>query len=155
MVEHAHELGVVVAGLVGKKVHAERQKNAGVDIIVAQGYEAGGHTGEISTMVLIPEVVDAVAPTRCSRGGRHRQRSQIAAALALGALGVWCGSVWLTPKRPRPIRCEAEVPRGRIVRHRALARSTGKPARQLRTAWTDAWEDRPTPIPCRMPLHGM
>ena len=63
MVEQAHAQDVPVAGLVGNRQHAERQKAAGVDIIVAQGYEAGGHTGEIATMVLMPEVVDAVAPT--------------------------------------------------------------------------------------------
>src|SRR5204863_8049478 len=96
MVDHGHEQGVMVAGLVGNKVHAERQKVAGVDLIVAQGYEAGGHTGEISTLVLVPEVVDAVAPTPVLAAGGIGNGRQIAAALALGAQGVWCGSVWLT-----------------------------------------------------------
>src|SRR5581483_418889 len=75
--------------------HAHRQMNAGVDIIVAQGYEAGGHTGEISTMVLVPEVVDAVAPTPVLAAGGIGNGRQVAASLALGAQGVWCGSVWL------------------------------------------------------------
>ena len=96
MVCRAHELGVVVAGLVGTRVHAERQQAAGVDVIVAQGYEAGGHTGEIATMVLVPEVVDAVAPTPVLAAGGIASGRQIAAALALGAQGVWCGSIWLT-----------------------------------------------------------
>ncbi|MEY2461580.1 MAG: hypothetical protein QOG30_3410 [Acidimicrobiaceae bacterium] len=156
MVEHAHEHGVVVAGLVGKKVHAERQKNAGVDIIVAQGYEAGGHTGEISTMVLIPEVVDAVAPVPVLAAGGIGNGRQIAASLALGAQGVWCGSVWLTTEEAEthPIVKQKFLAAGSsdTVRSRA---STGKPARQLRTAWTDEWEDPANPDPLPMPLHGM
>jgi NAD(P)H-dependent flavin oxidoreductase YrpB (nitropropane dioxygenase family) len=156
MVEHAHAHDVVVAGLVGKKVHAERQKNAGADIIVAQGYEAGGHTGEISTMVLIPEVVDAVAPTPVLAAGGIGNGRQIAASLALGAQGVWCGSVWLTTEEAEthPIVKQKFLAAGSsdTVRSRA---STGKPARQLRTAWTDEWEDPANPDPLPMPLHGM
>ena len=156
MVQHAHEHDVVVAGLVGKKVHAERQKNAGVDIIVAQGYEAGGHTGEISTMVLIPEVVDAVAPVPVLAAGGIGNGRQIAASLALGAQGVWCGSVWLTTEEAEthPIVKQKFLAAGSsdTVRSRA---STGKPARQLRTAWTDEWEDPANPDPLPMPLHGM
>ncbi|HEV3226137.1 MAG TPA: nitronate monooxygenase family protein [Acidimicrobiales bacterium] len=156
MVEHAHANDVVVAGLVGKKQHAERQKNAGVDLIVAQGYEAGGHTGEISTMVLIPEVVDAVAPTPVLAAGGIGNGRQIAASLALGAQGVWCGSVWLTTEEAEthPIVKEKflAATSSDTVRSRA---STGKPARQLRTAWTDEWEDPANPDPLPMPLHGM
>jgi len=156
MVEHAHEHGVVVGGLVGKRQHAERQKNAGVDIIVAQGYEAGGHTGEISTMGRIPEVVDAVAPTPVLAAGGIGNGRQIAASLALGAQGVWCGSVWLTTEEAEthPIVKEKflAATSSDTVRSRA---STGKPARQLRTAWTEEWEDPNNPDPLPMPLHGM
>jgi NAD(P)H-dependent flavin oxidoreductase YrpB (nitropropane dioxygenase family) len=156
MVEHAHANDVVVGGLVGTRVHAERQQAAGVDIIVAQGYEAGGHTGEIGTMVLVPEVVDAVAPTPVLAAGGIASGRQIAAALALGAQGVWCGSVWLTTE-------EAET--HPVVKQKFLAAattdtvrsraSTGKPARQLRTAWTEEWDDPTHPDPLPMPLHGM
>jgi NAD(P)H-dependent flavin oxidoreductase YrpB (nitropropane dioxygenase family) len=156
MVQHAHEHDVVVAGLVGKKQHAERQQVAGVDIIVAQGYEAGGHTGEISTMVLIPEVVDAVAPTPVLAAGGIGNGRQIAASLALGAQGVWCGSVWLTTEEAEthPVVKEKflAATSSDTVRSRA---STGKPARQLRTAWTEAWDDPTNPDPLPMPLHGM
>ncbi|HEX2383765.1 MAG TPA: nitronate monooxygenase family protein [Acidimicrobiales bacterium] len=156
MVEHAHANDVVVAGLVGKKQHAERQHNAGVDIIVAQGYEAGGHTGEISTMVLIPEVVDAVSPTPVLAAGGIGNGRQIAASLALGAQGVWCGSVWLTTEEAEthPVVKEKflTATSSDTVRSRA---STGKPARQLRTAWTDEWDDPNNPDPLPMPLHGM
>ena len=96
LVERAHAADVVVAALAGTRTHAERHQALGVDIIVAQGTEAGGHTGEVSTMVLVPEVVDAVAPTPVLAAGGIASGRQIAAAMALGAKGVWCGSVWLT-----------------------------------------------------------
>src|SRR5205085_1359963 len=96
LIERAHSHDVVVAALAGSRVHAERHKNAGADLIVAQGTEAGGHTGEIATMVLVPEVVDAVAPTPVLAAGGIGRGRQVAAAMALGAEGVWCGSVWLT-----------------------------------------------------------
>jgi len=156
MVEAAHARDVTVAGLVGKKQHAERQVAAGVDLIVAQGYEAGGHTGEVATMVLIPEVVDAVAPTPVLAAGGIATGRQIAAAMALGAQGVWCGSVWLTTEEAEthPVVKEKflAATSSDTVRSRA---STGKPARQLRTAWTDEWEDPANPEPLAMPLHGM
>lgn len=156
LVQQAHANDVLVAGLVGTKVHAERQVNNGVDFVVAQGYEAGGHTGDIATMVLIPEVVDAVAPVPVLAAGGIGRGRQIAAAMALGAQGVWTGSVWLTTE-------EAEthpVVKGKFLRAtssdtlRSKA-STGKPARQLRTSWTDEWEDPANPKPLGMPLHGM
>ena len=156
LVDAAHEQGAVVAGLVGSRRHAERQRAAGVDLIVAQGTEAGGHTGEISTMVLVPEVVKAVAPTPVLAAGGIGNGRQIAAALALGAQGVWCGSVWLTTHeaethpvvREKMLRASSSD----TVRTRA---TTGKPARQLRTAWTDEWDDPAHPDPLPMPLHTM
>jgi len=156
MVEQAHAQDVVVAGLVGKAVHAERQRNAGVDIVVAQGGEAGGHTGEIGTMVLIPEVVDAVAPMPVLAAGGIATGRQVAAAMALGAQGVWTGSVWLTTEEAEthPVVKDKllTATSADTVRSRA---STGKPARQLRSAWTDEWDDPDHPDPLPMPLHGM
>ena len=132
LVTEAHERGVLVAGLVGTVVHAERQQAAGVDMIIAQGSEAGGHTGEIGTMVLVPQVVDAVAPTARARRRRHRRRPP-------------------DRRRPRPRRPgrvvrlgvadhrggrdppggQGEVPRRHVVGHAALARpdrQAGPPA---------------------------
>jgi NAD(P)H-dependent flavin oxidoreductase YrpB (nitropropane dioxygenase family) len=156
MVQGGHDAGKVVAGLVGKRQHAERQVQAGVDIIVAQGYEAGGHTGEVATMVLVPEVVDAVGDTPVLAAGGIATGRQIAAAMALGAQGVWCGSVWLTTEEAEthPVVKEKflAATSSDTVRSRA---STGKPARQLRSAWTDEWADPSTPDPLPMPLHGM
>ena len=155
LVEAAHARGLIVGGLVGKVDHAKRQQLAGVDIIIAQGYEAGGHTGEISTMVLVPQVVDAVAPVPVLAAGGIADGRQVAAALALGAEGVWCGSVWLTTDEAEthPVVKEKflQATSADTLRSRA---KTGKPARQLRSAWTDEWEDPENPIPLPMPLQG-
>ncbi|MGE2813701.1 nitronate monooxygenase [Mycobacterium heidelbergense] len=154
LVGRAHDHDVLVAALAGTTQHARRHAAAGVDLIVAQGTEAGGHTGEVATMVLVPEVVDAVSPTPVLAAGGIARGRQIAAALALGAEGVWCGSVWLTTE-------EAET--APVVKEKFLAASssdtvrsrsmTGKPARMLRTAWTDEWERPDSPDPLGMPLQ--
>ncbi len=157
MLERAGRQGVPVAALVGARHHAERQLEAGVDLIVAQGGEAGGHTGEIATMVLVPEVVDAVAgrvPVLAA-GGIVTGR-QMAAALALGADGVWTGSMWLTTEEAEtaPATKAKLVTASSADTLRSRGR-TGKPARQLRSAWTDAWEDPAGPGPLPMPLQSM
>jgi NAD(P)H-dependent flavin oxidoreductase YrpB (nitropropane dioxygenase family) len=157
VVDRAHDAGRLVAALVGSKRHAEKQVEQGVDVIVAQGTEAGGHTGDISTMVLVPEVVDAVGgDTPVLAAGGIGTGRQMAAAIALGAQGAWTGSIWLTV-------AEADTPQEAqqnilaadsraTVRSRAM---TGKPARQLRTAWTEAWEREDAPKTLPMPLQGI
>ena len=155
LIDKAHEQGAVVGALVGAIAHAERQKAAGVDFVVAQGYEAGGHCGEITTMVLVPDVVDVMGPTPVLAAGGIATGRQMAAAMALGAVGVWTGSVWLTTQ-------EAEthpVVKEKFLKARASdtlrsRSSTGKPARQLRSAWTDEWEDPANPKPLDMAYHG-
>ncbi len=155
MIDRGRARGVKVAALAGTVEHARRHVDAGVDIVVAQGYEAGGHTGTISTLVLVPEVVDAVGASVpvLAAGGIGNGR-QITAALALGAQGVWCGSVWLTTEEAEthPVVKEKFLAArsGDTVRSRSL---TGKPARQLRSAWTEEWEDPATPDPLPMPLQ--
>ncbi|MBI4518371.1 MAG: nitronate monooxygenase [Deltaproteobacteria bacterium] len=156
LVERAHAHGTTVAALAGRIDHGVAHKRAGVDIVIAQGTEGGGHTGEIATMVLIPQVVDAVAPTPVLAAGGIASGRQVAAALALGAEGVWCGSVWLTT---------AEAETTPEIKERFLAATsadtrrsrslTGKPARMLRSAWTDAWEAPDAPAPLPMPLQTM
>ncbi|MGI5323182.1 NAD(P)H-dependent flavin oxidoreductase [Actinomadura nitritigenes] len=155
--ELAHQHGVKVGGLASNARHARKQVEAGVDIIIAQGTEAGGHTGDVSTMVLIPEVVDAVGEDTIvlAAGGIGRGR-QMAAGLALGADGVWTGSIWLTvdeadtPERALP-KLLAATSRD-TVRSRAW---TGKPARFLKTAWTEAWESEKSPGYLPMPMQFM
>ncbi|MFE3886186.1 NAD(P)H-dependent flavin oxidoreductase [Streptomyces lydicus] len=157
IVRRAHDHGILVAALAGSPRHARHHKAAGIDIVVAQGYEAGGHTGEIATMVLTPEVVAAVDPLPVLAAGGIGTGEQIAAGLALGAQGVWLGSLWLTCEeadlhsRRLTAKLLAAGP-GDTVRSRAL---TGKPARQLRTEWTDAWDEPSGPGALPMPLQGL
>ena len=156
MVERCHEAGVKVGALAGTKVHAERHVAAGADIIIAQGTEGGGHTGHIGSMVLLPEVVDAVAPVPVLGAGGIGRGRQMAAAVALGAAGVWCGSVWLTTEEAEthPVVKDKMLAAGSgdTLRSRSI---TGKPARMLRTAWTEEWDRDDTPAPLGMPLQPM
>jgi NAD(P)H-dependent flavin oxidoreductase YrpB (nitropropane dioxygenase family) len=158
VIDLAHGHGVPVAALAGKAKHARAHVDNGVDIVVAQGTEAGGHTGEIATMVLVPEVVDAVAGDGhvLAAGGIGSGR-QIVAALALGAGGVWMGSYWLTT---------SEYQLGNQAVQRALVAAesdqtvrariySGKPARLLKTKWTDAWAEPGAPDPLPMPLQNL
>jgi NAD(P)H-dependent flavin oxidoreductase YrpB (nitropropane dioxygenase family) len=160
VITSAHRAGVAVAALAGKPQHAARHVGNGVDIVVAQGYEAGGHTGEIASMVLVPEIVDAVdgdVPVLAAGGiGSGRQ---IVAALALGAAGAWMGSYWLTTvEYTQSIEVSAL--------HQALVAATssdtvrsrvysGKPARLLKNKWTQAWDEAGAPDPLPMPLQNL
>jgi NAD(P)H-dependent flavin oxidoreductase YrpB (nitropropane dioxygenase family) len=160
MIAEARAHNVPIAALVGSREHALAQAAAGVDIIVATGAEAGGHCGEVSTMVLVPEVVEALRAANFDlpvlAAGGIVSGAQMAAAMAMGAAGAWCGSVWLTTT-------EAET--SPVVKAKMLAASsrdtvrsaarTGKPSRQLRSPWTDAWESDAAPKPLPMPLQSM
>jgi NAD(P)H-dependent flavin oxidoreductase YrpB (nitropropane dioxygenase family) len=157
VVEKAHEHGVLVGALIGNKHHAEKQVAIGVDVIVAQGTEAGGHTGDVSTMVLVPEIVDAVGPDVpvLAAGGIGTGR-QMAAAFALGAQGAWTGSIWLTVAEADTSKEAMDNLLAAGSRDTVRSRSmTGKPARQLRTAWTEAWEAEGAPKTLPMPLQGI
>jgi NAD(P)H-dependent flavin oxidoreductase YrpB (nitropropane dioxygenase family) len=160
VISRAHERGMLVAALAGKAEHARNHVANGVDIVVAQGYEAGGHTGEIASMVLVPEIADAVgaqAPVLAAGGiGCGRQ---IAAALALGAVGVWMGSAWLITEEytfgsAMPALREAllAATSSDTVRSRIYS---GKPARLLKNRWTRVWEEPGAPEPLPMPLQNL
>jgi NAD(P)H-dependent flavin oxidoreductase YrpB (nitropropane dioxygenase family) len=129
---------------------------AGVDVVIAQGSEGGGHTGEIGSVVLWPEVIDAVAPVPVLAAGGIGRGRQIAAALAMGAQGVWTGSIWLTVEEaeasPPQLESYFRARSSDTVRSRSW---TGKPARMLRNDWTEAWERPDAPKPLGMPLQGM
>jgi NAD(P)H-dependent flavin oxidoreductase YrpB (nitropropane dioxygenase family) len=156
IIEVAHRHGIKVAALVGSVRHALRQKEQGVDIIIAQGTEAGGHTGEVTSMVLTPDVVDAVAPTPVLAAGGIGSGRQAAAALALGAQGVWTGSVWLTVKESDMIPLVKEKLLAAENKDTVRSRSfSGKPARLLRTPWTDAWDAEDSPGALPLPLQYM
>lgn len=154
MIEKSKAAGKVVGALAGRPQHAERHVNAGVDVVIAQGSEAGGHTGEIGSMVLIPEIVDAVGNTPVLGAGGIGRGRQMAAAMALGAQGVWCGSVWLTTDEAETHPTVKKKFLGASSADTIRSRSrTGKPARQLKSAWTDEWENPDTPMPLGMPAQ--
>lgn len=159
MLELGKQHQVPVAALVGAKHHAIKQAEAGVDILVVAGTEAGGHCGEVSTMVLVPEVAEAVAKypnvSLLAAGGIVTGR-QMAASMAMGAHGVWTGSVWLTTQEAdtAPVIKEKLLAAGSSQTVRSRSR-TGKYSRQVRSPWTDAWEDENAPDPLPMPLQSM
>jgi len=150
----------VVAALAGRAAHARAQVAGGVDLVVAQGYEAGGHTGEIASMVLTPEIVDAVGPDVPVLGaGGIGSGRQVAASLALGAQGVWTGSMWLTTEEYQNLNTSKGMTKAFLrasssdtVRTRVY---TGKPARLLKTKWTEAWSEEGAPEPLPMPLQNL
>jgi NAD(P)H-dependent flavin oxidoreductase YrpB (nitropropane dioxygenase family) len=156
VVDLAHEHGVKVAALCGSVQQAERHVNQGVDIVVAQGGEAGGHTGDVASLILWPDVVDAVSPTPVLAAGGIGTGRQIAAALALGCEGVWTGSIWLTTAESDTGSMAMEKLLDAGARDTVRSRSwTGKPARMLRTEWTEAWEREDSPGTLPMPLQFM
>jgi NAD(P)H-dependent flavin oxidoreductase YrpB (nitropropane dioxygenase family) len=167
VIDQVHAAGVPVAALAGSAKHAQRHAENGVDIVIAQGHEAGGHTGEIASMVLVPEVVDGLAAlggnTAVLAAGGIGTGRQVAAALALGAQGVWMGSAFLTAAE---YDLGERLPSGRsVIQEAMLAASssdtvrrriyTGKPARLLKSRWTEAWDADGAPEPLPMPLQNI
>ncbi|MGN6695215.1 MAG: nitronate monooxygenase [Aquihabitans sp.] len=156
VIEDVHAKGKLIAALCGSAAQAARHKAAGVDIVIAQGTEGGGHTGEIGSVVLWPEVLDVLGDTPMLAAGGIGSGRQMAAALAMGAQGVWTGSLWLTV-------AEADVPPAQMQSYfdatsKDTLRSrswTGKPCRMLRNDWTDAWEEPDNPKPLGMPMQFM
>jgi NAD(P)H-dependent flavin oxidoreductase YrpB (nitropropane dioxygenase family) len=156
MIERGRRHGVPVAALVGSARHAQAQLERGVDLLIAQGTEAGGHTGTVATMVLTPEIVELAGRVPVLAAGGIATGPQMAAALALGSAGVWCGSVWLRSEEditPREIK-EKFLTAESTSTLRSPTR-TGKPARQLRSAWHEAWEAAGAPPALPMPLQPL
>ncbi len=160
MLQMAKSRGVVAAALVGAKEHAIKQVDAGVELLVVAGTEAGGHCGEVSTMVLVPEVIEAIErhgkPAPVLAAGGIVTGRQMAACMAMGAAGAWTGSVWLTTAEAEtsPVIKEKYVAASSRQTVRSQAR-TGKYSRQLRSPWTDAWESEEAPQPLPMPLQSL
>jgi NAD(P)H-dependent flavin oxidoreductase YrpB (nitropropane dioxygenase family) len=156
VIDNVHSKGKFIAALCGSAAQAARHKAAGVDIVIAQGTEGGGHTGEIGSVVLWPEVLDVLGDTPMLAAGGIGSGRQMAAALAMGAQGVWTGSLWLTV-------AEADVPPAQMQSYfdatsKDTLRSrswTGKPCRMLRNDWTEAWAADDTPDPLGMPMQFM
>ena len=159
MLDRCRSEGVPVGALTGAKEHAVKHAEAGTDILIVSGTEAGGHCGEVSTLVLIPEVLQALETYGeipiLAAGGIVTGR-QMAAAMAMGAAGAWCGSVWLTTPEAETAPAVKEKMLTASSRQTVRSRSrTGKYTRQLRSAWTDAWHDPDSPDPLPMPLQQL
>ena len=159
MLDMGKEKGVKVAALLGAKEHAIRQVQAGVDILVVSGTEGGGHCGSVSTMVLIPEVKRAIKGYRdvpILAAGGIATGEQMAGIMAMGADGAWCASVFLptTEAETSENIKEKMVNASSSQTVRSKSR-TGKHSRQLKSAWTDAWEAKDAPEPLPMPLQTM
>ena len=159
MLDRARQKGIVVGALAGAREHAIKHAEAGVDVVIVSGTEAGGHCGEVSTMVLVPEVLEALEPYGdipvLAAGGIVTGR-QMAAVMAMGAAGAWCGSVWLTTAEAETAPVVKEKMLDANSRQTVRSRSrTGKYTRQLRSSWTDAWHEDDSPAPLPMPLQAL
>ena len=160
MFDFARKHNIKVGALVGTVNHALNQARAGVDVLIAAGGEAGGHCGAVSTMVLIPEVCRALRKHDMDvpvlAAGGIATGEQMAAAMAMGAEGAWCGSVWLTTVEAETTPTVKAKMLQATASDTVRAKSrTGKPSRQLRSSWTDAWEADDAPAPLPMPLQGL
>ncbi|MCP4962917.1 MAG: nitronate monooxygenase [Actinomycetia bacterium] len=156
VIEPAKERGIKLVSLVGQPKHAERALQAGADIVVAQGYDAGAHTGPVGTFSLVPQIVDVCGEVPVVAAGGVATGRHIAAALAMGAVGVWTGTLWLV--------CEEEHKDPKVVDKLIAAGSadtvisranSGKTFRQIRTSWSDEWSSEGAPSPLKMPYQDV
>ncbi len=159
MLERARAEGVMVGALTGAREHAIKHAEAGVELLIVAGTEAGGHCGEVSTLVLVPEVLDAIKDHPhmfvLAAGGIVTGR-QMAACMAMGAAGAWTGSVWLTTSEAETVPSVKEKMLSASSRQTVRSKSrTGKYTRQLRSPWTDAWQAPEAPEPLPMPLQSL
>ncbi len=155
-IKQIQDAGRMVGALCGSPRHVKRHVEAGLDFIIAQGGEGGGHTGEIGSIVLWPEAVDIAGDVPVIAAGGIGSGRQMFAALATGAQGVWCGSLWLTV---------AEAATGEVEKELLLAAQSdetvrsasviGKPVRMLKNAWTEAWDTGNNPRSLEAPMQMM
>ena len=147
MVPEAHARGIKLMGVVGNVRQAQREAEAGVDIVVAQGHEAGGHTGRIATMALVPQVVDAIHPTPVVAAGGIADGRGLVAALALGACGVWCGTVFTCTYEANIDQAfKDQVLRATERDTRVTRVFTGKTCRMIDSELIKTWEAEQGPI---------
>jgi NAD(P)H-dependent flavin oxidoreductase YrpB (nitropropane dioxygenase family) len=156
IIKRIQDSGRLVGALCGKVKQAKAHKAAGLDFIVAQGTEGGGHTGEVGSLVLWPQIIDAVGDTPVLAAGGIGDGRQMLAAMSLGAAGVWTGSLWLAVEEaeaePAQKQSYFDATSEDTVRSRSW---TGKPCRMLKNEWTEAWASNETPDPLGMPLQGL
>ena len=158
ILEEAHAAGTKVWGLIGLPRQARRQVEAGVDVVIAQGYDSGGHSGTIGTFTLVPEIVEIAegSDTLVLAAGGVSSGKHLAAALAMGAEGIWTGTIWLaTHESETPMFLKQRLIDAKVEDAVQSRATSGKPIRQLRSNWSEAWKQKDAPEPLQMPLQGM
>jgi NAD(P)H-dependent flavin oxidoreductase YrpB (nitropropane dioxygenase family) len=154
VLRRARDAGQKTIALVGSMRHAQKAMEAGAEILVAQGYDAGGHTGPIGTFTLVPQIVAAAGETPVIAAGGIGTGAQVAAAFALGAQGAWLGTLWLgTREHELPAALAAKLIAARSEDTVITRAHSGKPCRVLRTAFSDAWARPGAPQPLDMPYQ--
>ncbi|MEQ8802932.1 MAG: nitronate monooxygenase family protein [Haliea sp.] len=155
-IKQVKDSGRLIGALCGKVKQAVAHKEAGLDFVIAQGGEGGGHTGDVGSIVLWPQIVDAIGDLPMLAAGGIGNGRQIAAAMAMGAAGVWTGSLWLTVEEAHSQPAQKESLLRATSEDTVRSRSwTGKPCRMLKSEWTEAWDRADTPDPLGMPLQGL
>jgi NAD(P)H-dependent flavin oxidoreductase YrpB (nitropropane dioxygenase family) len=155
-IKMVQDSGRLIGALCGKVKQAVAHKNAGLDFVVAQGGEGGGHTGDIGSVVLWPQIIDAIGDTPMLAAGGIGNGRQMLSAMAMGAAGVWTGSLWLTVEEAHSQPAQKESLLNASSEDTIRSRSwTGKTCRMLKNDWTEAWEKEGNPKPLGMPMQGM
>lgn len=155
-VKEFHDRSIPVGGMCGHPVHAQHHRDAGVDLLIAQGTEAGGHTGKIATMVLVPQVVEIAGDIPVLAAGGISRGSQIAAAIAMGAQGVWCGTIWLGTRESELTPLEKKVLFRAKTEDAVIRRwMSGKTVRLIKSKASEAWEQPGAPEPLQAPLQSI
>lgn len=155
IIKQVHDSGRLIGALAGRLKHGLAHKEAGLDFVVCQGSEGGGHAGEVTSMVLWPQMVDAIAPLPVLAAGGIGNGRQMLAAMSMGAQGVWMGSAWLNSTEAHAEPAQRESYMAATSEDTVRSRSfTGKTARMLKNEWTEAWEREDSPDPLPMPLQG-
>jgi len=156
IIKRVQDSGRLIGALCGKVKQAVAHKKAGLDFIIAQGGEGGGHSGDVGSIVLWPLIIDAVGDTPVLAAGGIGGGRAMLAAMALGAAGVWTGSLWLTVEEahaePAQKQSLFDATEEDTIRSKSW---TGKPCRMLKNEWTQAWEKDPNIKPLGMPLQGL
>ena len=155
-IKMVQDSGRLIGALCGRVKQAVAHKEAGLDFVVAQGGEGGGHTGDVGSVVLWPQIVKALGDTPMLAAGGIGTGEQMLAAMSMGAAGVWTGSLWLTVEEAHAEPAQKESLLKASSEDTVRSRSwTGKPCRMLKNDWTEAWEAEGNPKPLGMPLQGL
>lgn len=154
LIERARQAGKLTVSLVGSVRHARKALDLGVDALVAQGYDAGGHTGPVGTMSLVPQIIAMAGGKPVLAAGGIATGGQVVAALAMGAQGAWLGTLWMAAKENHtPSALLDKLIAARSEDTLVTRAHSGKPCRVVRSDWIDAWEAAGAPAPLGMPMQ--